>query len=741
MKKIELLAPGGDLESIKAAIVAGADAIYCGLDKLNARHRAANITFDDLGGVLALAHSHDCRVFLTLNVMMVESDIPVLVGILNKLVNTSLDGVIVQDLGLFYLLSTYFKGLRVHASTQLTTHNEGQVAFLSKLSAVRVNLSRELSLNEIRPLAQALHKEKMSTEVFVHGSYCICFSGICYMSSARGGNSGNRGRCSQPCRDRYLSTPVGKDFPLNLKDNSAYFDLERLADAGVDAIKIEGRMKTVPYVYTVTNTYRKRLESLCDGNESADESDDLHKVFNRGFSNAFLLGEIGRDMFADHPRNRAVTHLRGDSRDSTEAYDAIAEIKTEANRAIEHVRVAKAPLTIRISGKPGTHLTVTVQTPETSFAVSSESCLAPQDRASTVPRLTAERFQERLKALNDTEYCIEHLDLEELELGLFLPPRELASIRKRILFVLNGSREPIDPIDVPVFEARNNGQESATLSVLIAAKSDLYLLDETDADIHFQLPSDLKSSWLELAALFTTDKRLIPWFPSVLIGHDYEAAVGLLRKVQPRRLVTNNTGIAYEAWQAGIPWIAGPYLNVANSLSLVSLKENFECYGAFVSNELGKFQIRRIRPPEDLKLYYSIYHPILLLTSRQCLFQQVTGCESDAVDDACISRCEKSATITNSKGASFSIKKTRGDYSSIYHQTNLLNTEIVTDIPALFSSFFIDLRDIETETRTDLDKAGLVRLFENHLHGHAESSRELERSISPTTNLQYRSSI
>src|SRR5665647_136887 len=121
-RKIELLAPGGDIDSIKAAILAGADAIYCGLDKFNARNRAANISFDDLQGILRLAHKNSCKVFLTLNIIIVDSEIPALIGMLNKLINTSIDGVIVQDLGLFYLLSHYFKGLKIHASTQLTTH-------------------------------------------------------------------------------------------------------------------------------------------------------------------------------------------------------------------------------------------------------------------------------------------------------------------------------------------------------------------------------------------------------------------------------------------------------------------------------------------------------------------------------------------------------------------------------------------------------------------------------------------
>ena len=134
-RKIELLAPGGDIDSIKTAIIAGADAVYCGLDKFNARSRAANIQFKDLQGILRLAHKNDCQVFLTLNIIITDKEIPELIRLLNKLINTNIDGIIVQDLGMFYLLSNYFKGLNIHASTQLTTHNKGQIRFLNKLNS------------------------------------------------------------------------------------------------------------------------------------------------------------------------------------------------------------------------------------------------------------------------------------------------------------------------------------------------------------------------------------------------------------------------------------------------------------------------------------------------------------------------------------------------------------------------------------------------------------------------------
>ena len=210
--------------------------------RFNARNRAANIAVEDLPAIVRLAHDHDCAIFITLNILIVESEFPALINLLNRLLNHQIDGVIVQDLGLFYLLAKFFPRIPIHASTQLTSHNVGQIRFLSQLHADRVNLSRELSLSEIEELSCSAHAENMAVEVFVHGSNCLSFSGLCYFSSAHGGNSGNRGRCSQPCRSQYQTTAVGSDFPLNLKDNSAYADLERLAAAGVDSIKIEGRI-------------------------------------------------------------------------------------------------------------------------------------------------------------------------------------------------------------------------------------------------------------------------------------------------------------------------------------------------------------------------------------------------------------------------------------------------------------------------------------------------------------------
>ena len=744
--KIELLAPGGDVDSIKAAIAAGADAIFCGLNQFNARNRAANINFDDLTGILRLAHRNNCKVFLALNIVIVESEIPFLISLLNKLNNTRIDGVIVQDLGLFYLLSKYFKGLKIHASTQLTTHNTGQIKFLSKLNAERVNLSRELNINEIKALTKMGHENNVLTEIFVHGSYCIAFSGICYMSSVHGGNSGNRGRCSQPCRDRYLTTPEGKNFPLNLKDNSAYFDLREISDAGVDSIKIEGRIKKFDYVYTIVNCWKKQIKSFYEQNKLSNDNSDLYKVFNRDFSNSYLKGDINKNMFIDNPRDYSAKKFSGINDDSANKklvkekikyYDEKDEIIADVKNKIKQLSVAKAPLIISVSGKLDTPLKVSVKTLDTSFVVLSEINLTTAGKYT----INYDYLFKILKVLNNTEYYIEHLKLEDLQKDLFIPFKEFTLIKKRVFSILNGSKELIDSIDVPFIKKQSALELKSDLAVLISSKKDLHLSDKTSANIFFQLPNCYKNKAHEFVDLFLENKKIIPWFPSVLIGENYTAAKEFLQKVKPELIVTNNTGIAYEASKNGIRWIAGPYLNIVNSFSLLCLKETFNCYGAFVSNELNKYQIKNIIRPENFKLYYSIYHPVVLMTSRQCLLHQVIGCEKDRIDEECIHECNKSSSITNLKKVSLFIKKTKGNYHSIYNDHNFLNTDIVTDLPGVFSKFCIDLRDIKTKTKIEIDKPGTIKLFENLLKGNPDSKKELRQIIYPSTNAQYEKGI
>lgn len=762
-KEIELLAPGGDVDAIKAAIVAGANAVYCGLDRFNARSQAKNISLNDLNGILRLAHKNNCEVFLTLNIIIVEREIPALISVFNKLVNTSLDGIIIQDLGVFYLLNTYFPSLNIHASTQMTTHNEGQIKFLKKLKATRVNLSRELTLPEISSLTAAAHKQNVLTEVFVHGSNCISFSGLCYMSSVTGGNSGNRGQCSQPCRDEYLTTAEGKNFPLNIKDNSAFSDISALADAGVDSVKIEGRIKKYHYVYTVVETWRKQLNSFYEQKELSGDNSNLRNVFNRDFSNSFLKGDISRDIFIDSPRDNSAIHraevkFNSDvtfeskvkfevtaenlSEAKSELYEIKNEIISDVDEKITKLNIDKAPLTITLSGEQGQLLKVAVKSPEKLFEVFSESTLIYADATKpTKSCIDEELLRKRFKALNDTEYYIDKVDLTDFNKELLIPFKELTLLRNKIFSMLNDAKEFSTHIDAPMLDAPTDKNIDADLSVLISSEEDLHLCDESNADIYFQIPNHFGNKLSYFIDLFKHNEKLIPWFPAVLIGENYTAAVELLDQVKPERIVTNNTGIAYVAYEEDIPWIAGPYLNLVNSFSLLCLKDNFNCEGAFISNEINQAQIKNITKPDNFKLIYSISHPIVLMTTIACMFHQVSGCKKNIVDDKCIQRCKNSASITNLKDVSYFIDKEKGGYHTVYNETNFLNTDIISDIPDVFSSFFIDLRDIKTSTEVDVDKMDLIKHFDEYVKGNLELKDTIQQKVYPSTNTQYRRGI
>ncbi|TCN91393.1 peptidase U32 family protein [Vibrio crassostreae] len=745
-RKIELLAPGGDVEAIKAAIVAGANAVYCGLDTFNARNRASNLSLDELNGVIRLAHEYGCEVFLTLNVVLLEHEIKTITKLLNQLVNTKLDGIIVQDLGLFDLVKKHFPSLDVHASTQLTTHNEGQIKFLSKIGATRVNLSRELNLPEIKMLTEVAHDHDVLTEVFVHGALCIAFSGQCYSSSVSVGNSGNRGRCSQACRDEYEITNAGNKFPLNLKDNSAYYDLPELVDAKVDSLKVEGRIKGAHYVYTVVDTWRKQIDSFVESGLLIEDDSNLHKVFNRDFTNSFLKGNLTKDMFIDNPRDNSMNYAveKATKENNEISVVQIQEVTNELHQAkdvlgnemrdkIEFLDIRKTPVSLSFSAKVGQPFTVTVNTPKENFTVQSQSLLATAKETAITQALLEKRF----KSVKSAVHTLENCNYDNLDEGLILPLKEVSVLKDEIDFILNGSVKVIKHVEVPALPQHPKVNEKPTMSMLIADVEDLHLCDVTDADVYFKLPESFKKRCNKYIDILAANPRLIPWFPAVLIGKDYDEAVRILEEIKPARIVTNNTGIAYKAYEMGIEWVAGPFMNTTNSHALVTLKEELNCAGAFISNEINKGQIRHIRRPENFKLFYSIYHPILMMTSRQCFFQRTVGCNKPSIEAGCMLKCEKATTITNVKGISFAVDKQKGGYPSIYNHEQFLNHDAVTDFSGLFDEFFIDLTNIGAGSKEVQDKVELIKHFQGLIDGVDGSQQNLEQMVEVRTNAQY----
>ncbi|NOR42170.1 MAG: U32 family peptidase, partial [Gammaproteobacteria bacterium] len=736
-------------EAIKAAVIAGANAVYCGLDNFNARNRATNLTLDDLSGILRLAHQYDCEVFLTLNVVILEPELSSLIKLLNKLVNSGIDGIIVQDLGVFNLVKKHFPTLNIHASTQLTTHNEGQILFLAKIGASRVNLSRELNIGEIKSLTTLAHKHDVLTEVFVHGALCIAFSGQCYSSSVSVGNSGNRGSCSQACRDEYEITAAGNRFPLNLKDNSAYFDLPALVDAQVDSLKIEGRIKNAHYVYTVVDTWRKQVDQFVDTGKLLADDSNLHRVFNRDFTNSFLQGNLSKDMFIDNPRDHSVNHAIGKSNavlveDILHVKDELHikknEIGAELAEKIKYLSIAKQPLVLAFSGQLNAPLclTMTIGDNDKVHRVQTESSL----RSASDSAINQATLEKRFKNIASNNYRIEGFDCNRLDNGLTIPFKQLTVLKNQAASLLNNSVDIIPTVDIAPLEKHKKTPTNPRLSILIADEKDVHLCDLTDADVYFKLPESLKKGCNKHIELLLRNPRLIPWFPAVLIGKDYDESVRMLEQVHPKRIVSNNTGIAYKAFEMGIEWVAGPFLNTTNSYALLTLKEELNCAGAFISNEINRMQIKNIvRPgnsdPGNFKLLYSIYHPILMMTSRQCFFQQTVGCKKPTIEDGCMLKCTKATTITNIKGVSFAVDKQKGGYPSIYNNEQFLNVDIVSDLVDLFDEFFIDLTNIGAGSKAELDKTQLIKHFENLLNGDDQTPQQLSNKISVSTNAQY----
>ncbi|NVP01483.1 U32 family peptidase, partial [Photobacterium damselae subsp. damselae] len=259
--------------------------------------------------------------------------------------------------------------------------------------------------------------------------------------------------------------------------------------------------------------------------------------------------------------------------------------------------------------------------------------------------------------------------------------------------------------------------------------------------LYYAMPEGLSMELETLVALFEQNPHLIPWFPAILIGENYQAAVEFIERVKPQQLVTNNNGIAYVAYQHEIDWIAGPYLNITNSFSLQCIADEFKAKGAFISNEINRKQINPMVCPENFELYYSIYHPLMMLMSRQCLFHQTVGCKKKRFDNKCLRKCDKSASILSLKEASFVLDKQRGTHNALYSQQNYMNLSAVTDFPDKFTRFMIDLRDIKTETQVNLDKPTLVNLFSRYIQGDMTAQEQLETGIIGTIHHQYKKGL
>ena len=290
---MEILSPAGSPEALRAAVCAGADAVYLGFGQFNARRGAKNFTRDEFAAAVSHCHLRGVKVYLTLNTLCSDREMAQAVDCAVQASQLGADAVLVQDMGLVRALRQCAPDLPLHASTQMTLHSLDGVKQAADLGMTRAVLARELSRRDI---AYICERSPIEIEVFVHGALCMCYSGQCFMSSVIGGRSGNRGMCAQPCRLPYGWGDWADGHPLSLKDMSLAGHLKELRDMGVASAKVEGRMKRPEYVYIVTKIY---ADALREGREPRlEELSRLEQAFSRqGFTDGYFVEEKGPDMF------------------------------------------------------------------------------------------------------------------------------------------------------------------------------------------------------------------------------------------------------------------------------------------------------------------------------------------------------------------------------------------------------------------------------------------------------------
>src|SRR6478672_10018274 len=300
----ELLAPAGSLDAVRAAVANGADAVYLGAERFNARDEGAQLTLDEVAVACRLAHARGARIYLTLNTLVKPAELEDALNFLGQ--------AIVQDIGIVRLIQAVYPGFEIHGSTQMTVHDPAGAAVMKNLGVERVVLARENTLEDIREIRNAV--PELGLESFIHGALCISYSGQCYMSGMISERSANRGSCAQSCRKDYVLTDVvnnvelDRGFLISAKDLAATDHLADIAEAGVGCLKVEGRKKRPEYVATVTHGYRTFLDRLAEGDRSAPPSTDvepLAQIYSRGFTGGMYGGRAGREYVTrNHPDNR-----------------------------------------------------------------------------------------------------------------------------------------------------------------------------------------------------------------------------------------------------------------------------------------------------------------------------------------------------------------------------------------------------------------------------------------------------
>ena len=599
---MELLAPAGSMEALRAAVCNGADAVYLGADTFNARMNARNFSAADLQEAVVYCHVHGVKVHLTLNTLVLDREMPRAAELIRMAASCGVDAFIVQDLGMVSLCRQLAPDVPIHASTQMSIHSLEGVLEAAALGCSRVVLARELPAEEI---AHICKKSPVEIEVFVHGALCMCYSGQCYLSSVIGRRSGNRGQCAQPCRlpygyGRFESTR----YPLSLKDNCLAGELDELRRMGVASIKIEGRMKRPEYVAIVTRAYRTVLNG---GKLTQADLQELETAFSRqGFTDGYFKGQTGSDMF-------------GRRQESEDTADLFASARATYEQG-ETQRIGVRFYAMIHRGQPAR---LAVEDPDGNLC----RTYGPVPEQAVYRSLTAQDLEQQLKKTGGTPYLCTSVR-SSLDPDLMLPASAINAMRRDVIAELTAKRgraeKPhLNAYDEPPRYDGISGEPQLTVAVRTADQITSRMLSMKPTVLYVPLSELVEHP--ELRQRVGVETQLAAILPRVIWSGELVPIARQLRTVYDmgvRQVLAGNLGQLHIARAAGFA-VRGDFgLNIVNSRAMRYLREQ-GLDSQLLSFELTLPQIRDISKAVPAEVL--IYGRLPLMLMENCVIKNRTG--------------------------------------------------------------------------------------------------------------------
>ena len=599
---MELLAPAGSMEALRAAVCNGADAVYLGADTFNARINARNFSAADLQEAVVYCHVRGVKVHLTLNTLVLDREMPRAAELIRLAASCGVDAFIVQDLGMVSLCRQLAPDVPIHASTQMSIHSLEGVMEAAALGCSRVVLARELPAEEI---AHICKRSPVEIEVFVHGALCMCYSGQCYLSSVIGRRSGNRGQCAQPCRlpygyGRFESTR----YPLSLKDNCLAGELDELRRMGVASIKIEGRMKRPEYVAIVTRAYRTVLNG---GKLTPSDLQELETAFSRqGFTDGYFRGQTGSDMF-------------GRRQEGEDTADLFASARATYEQG-EPQRIGVRFYAMIRRGEPAQ---LAVEDPDGNLCRTR----GPVPEQAVYRSLTPQDLEQQLKKTGGTPYLCTAVR-SSLDPDLMLPASAINAMRRDVIAELTAKRGRAAPAHLNAYDEPPRydgiaGEPQLTIAVRTAGQITSRMLSMKPTVLYVPL-SEL-AEHPDLPQRVSVETQLAAILPRVIWSGELAPVARQLRTVYEmgvRQVLAGNLGQLHIARAAGFA-VRGDFgLNIVNSRAMRYLREQ-GLDSQLLSFELTLPQIRDISKAVPAELL--IYGRLPLMLMENCVMKNRTG--------------------------------------------------------------------------------------------------------------------